>query len=149
MHEFRQIEDAVTEKLEGLKLIGVRTLETYSEQFDVEEMTELTIRFPCIYVSAGPLKVTRKNNLDECIMDLVIIAGDKNLRGSAAAMRGDATSPGVYGILLESRNLLHRKKLISSWGPAQLTSEFALLYEQKKDVCLYMATYELKKLGNL
>lgn len=149
MHEFEQIEDAVLTALEPLKSSGVQTIEPYSGQLDVEELEEITIRFPCIYVIAGPLKSTVKNKLDESVVSLTLIAGDRNLRGSAAVTRGDTTSPGVYQILKESRVAIHRQRMITGWTPLFLKSEDVLAYAPASGICIYAAAYEMRALWNM
>lgn len=149
MHEFEQIEDAVLAALEPLKSSGVRTVEPYSGQLDVEEIEEVTIRFPCIYAIAGPIKSTIKNKLDESTISLSLIVGDRNLRGSASVTRGDTTSPGVYQILEDARGVLHRQRMINGWTPLFLKSEDVLAYAPASGICIYAATYETRALGNI
>jgi len=149
MHEFEQTEDAVLAALEPLKSSGVRTIEPYSGQLDVEELEEVTIRFPCIYVIAGPIKSTIKNKLDESVISLTLIVGDRNLRGSASVTRGDTTSPGVYNILKDARGIIHRQRMINGWTPLFLKSEDVLAYAPASGICIYAATYEMRALGNL
>lgn len=149
MHEFEQIEDAVLAALEPLKSSGVRTIEPYSGQMDVDELEEVTMRFPCIYVIAGPLKSTIKNKLDESTISITLIVGDRNLRGSASVTRGDTTSPGVYKILEDARGVIHRQRMINGWTPAFLKSEDMLAYAPASGICIYAAGYAMRALGNL
>lgn len=144
MHEFRTIEDAILTRLEPLKDIGLRTLDTYAGQFDVEELDELTYQFPCIYIIVGGFIVKEENRIQKCNMDIVLLAGDKNIKGSRAAKRGDSVSPGVYQLLLAIRNSLNRQKSIAKWTPYKLKYERPIVYEPKYNICLYGAGYEIQ-----
>jgi phage gp37-like protein len=144
MHEFEQLEDTVITALEPLKAQGLRTLETYTGQVEVDELEEITVRFPCIYVMVADLKLNVKNRSDIIEMGVRLIVGDRNLRGSGAAARGDATSPGVYDLLKAARDALHRKHLLNGWTPLILASEAPIIYAPKLSICLYEATYEMK-----
>ena len=144
MHEFEQIEDAFIERLETLKAIGLETLETYSGQMNIEDMDDLTIQFPCIYVIAGGLQLEGVNRYDKYSAAITMLVGDSHIRGSVAAARGDASSPGVYELLKTARGLLHNKKLIPGWTPPQVTSEAPLIYAPEKNICIYTAEYSMR-----
>ena len=144
MHEFEQLEDAVITALEPLKAQGLRTLETYTGQVEVDELEEITVRFPCIYVMVTDLKLNVKNRSDIIEMGVSLIVGDRNLRGSGAAARGDATSPGVYDLLKAARDALHKKYLLTGWIPLMMTKEEPIIYAPKQSICLYEAMYEIK-----
>lgn len=142
MHEFEAIEDAVIDKLKPLKSIGLKTLETYSGQMDVEEMAYLIPLFPCIYVIAARLRLEDANQYDKYYAGVNLIVGDSNIRGNIAAARGDGSSPGVYELLKQSRVLLHRKKIIPGWSWLIVTDEAPLIYAPKQNICIYTAEYK-------
>lgn len=149
MHEFEQLEDAVIAALEPLKAQGLRTLEAYAGQAEIDDLEEITVRFPCIYVLAAGMSNQIANNRDRCSMGLTLLIGDRNIRGSSPAARGDAGSPGVYELLKKAREALHRHKMINGWTPLFLESEESIVYTPKSSVCFYAATYETKSLRNL
>ena len=149
MHEFEQLEDAALIALESLTNMNVRTIEPYAGQLEVDDLTRITTRFPCIYVIADGLKTIRRNNIDECRLALMLLVGDKNYRSNTAAARGNSTAPGVYAMLEAARAVLHRKKILAGWTPACLISEEPQVYVPKKGLCLYTAVYELKALKKL
>jgi phage gp37-like protein len=144
MHEFEQLENAVIAGLEPLKDAGLKTLETYSGQLDVDDIEAVTFQFPCIYVVAGSLALADANRYDKYRAELSLIIGDRNVRGSAAAARGDASSPGVYALLEAARAKLHRQKILNGWTPLYLISEDSLVYAPEASICLYTATYEMR-----
>jgi phage gp37-like protein len=150
LHEFEQLEDAALAALMPLQAsTGVRTIEAYAGQLEVDDLSRIIIRFPCIYVLADGLQNTRSNNIDDCRLSLLLLVGDKNYRNNTAASRGDATSPGVYTILKAVRDALHRRKMFAAWSPICLVSEEPQVYEPKKGMCLYTAKYEMQAQRNL
>ena len=144
MHEFEQLENAVIIALEPLKNAGLKTLETYSGQLDVDDIETVTFQFPCVYAVIPGLSLIDANRYDKYRMGLTLIIGDRNVRGSAAAARGDASSPGVYYLLQAARNKLHKQKILSGWAPLMLKSEDSLVYAPKANICLYAAIYETR-----
>ena len=144
MHEFEQLENAVIAALEPLKDAGLKTLETYSGQLDVDDIEAVTFQFPCVYVVVPDLSLIDVNRYDKYRMELTLIIGDRNVRGNAAAARGDASSPGVYALLETIRGKLHRQKIMDGWTPLALKSESSLVYAPKASICLYTAAYETR-----
>ena len=150
LHEFEQLEDAALAALMPLQTsTGVRTIESYAGQLEVDDLARITIRFPCIYVMADGLINTRSNNIDDCRLSLILLVGDKNYRSNTAAARGDTTAPGVYAMLKAVRVALHRRKMLDGWAPICLVSEEPQVYEPKNGMCLYTAKYELQAQRNL
>jgi phage gp37-like protein len=144
MHEFGELEDAIITALTPMLSSGLRTLDAYSGQLDVEEVEEVTLQFPCIYVIASGLRLTEGNRYDAYDMGATLIVGDRNLRGSKAAARGDSASPGVYQLLKEARDRLHHIKVLSAWAPLVLERETPIAYAAKLNLCLYQAEYGTK-----
>jgi phage gp37-like protein len=144
VHEFEAWENAVVTALSPLKAQGLKTLEAYAGQLDVERMEDMVIQFPCIYVLAGPLTLADRARYMDYRLQVVLIIGDHNVRGSLAAARGDSASPGVYDLLELARARLHNKKTLAGWAPLLVTSEGALVYAPESSICLYTATYESK-----
>ena len=147
MHEFEQIEDAFVAQLEELRSAGLNTLEIYSGQMNLDEIDDLTIQFPCIYVVSGALGVETINRWDKYKAEITLIVGDSNIRGSLAAARGDASSPGVYDLLKAARSLLHKQKLLGGWTPPQILRETPLIYAPEKNICIYTAEYSLRSVN--
>lgn len=146
LHEFQQLEDATLEALAGLSELGLRTLEPYADQLNVEDLEAATYQFPCIYVIAGPLRQEIRNRYDEQRVQVTLIVGDRNVRGSEAATRGDSESPGVYALLREARLLLHRKRVASDWSTFECIGEEVVAFAPKSSVCVYAATYTTKRM---
>ena len=144
MHEFEQLEDAVIAALKPLTEVGLKTLETYSGQLDVDDIETATFQFPCVYAVVPGLSIIDANRYDKYRMELTLIIGDRNIRGSAAAARGDVSSPGVYFLLKAVRDKLHKQRIISGWTPLRLKSEDSLVYAPKANICLYAAAYETR-----
>jgi len=146
MHEFEELEQIVLDTLEPLKNQGVKTLELYAGQAeagDIEELAGMTLLFPCVYVVATGLALVHKDRYDEEDIGIMLLIGDRNLRGTEAARLGDSTSLGVYEILEASEALLHRRKIHSS-GVMLLRSAAPLYLAPKKGLCFYAARYEFK-----
>lgn len=146
MHEFEIWEDAILAALETLKDSGLITLEPYADQFNVQVIEELTVRFPAIYVAVGSLKIKERNRYDDKRIAVTLIVGDRNVRGSRAATRGDASSPGVFNLLALSREKLHRHKLVADWPYLTCTAEDPLIFQPSSGLCIYGATYETKSI---
>ena len=146
MHEFEELEQIVLETLEPLKDQGVKTLELYAGQAeaeDIEELAKMTFLFPCVYVVATGLALTWKSRNDEEDIGIMLLVGDRNLRGTEAARLGDSTGMGVYEILEATEALLHRQKIHPS-GVMRLRSAAPLYLAPKKGLCFYAAKYEFK-----
>lgn len=149
MHEFEQLEDAVIAKLESLKATGLRTLETYSGQIEVDDLDDIIMDYPCIYVMASGLDNNVINKLDKCSMDLTLVVGDSNVRGNTSAARGDVASPGVYELLSGARQALHMERIMDGWARLLLMREEPLVYMPESGVCFYGANYRIKALKTL
>lgn len=147
MHEFEQIENVFVSRLDALKPEGLNTLEIYSGQMNLDDVDDLTIAFPCIYVVAGGLDVETLNRWDRYKTEITLIVGDRNIRGSLAAARGDVSSPGVYELLKAARILLHKKKLLAGWTPPRISRETPLIYAPEKNICIYTAEYSLRSIN--
>jgi phage gp37-like protein len=147
MHEFEALEQAAIAALQPLRESGLKTLDVYAGQAeadDIEELARMTALFPCIYVVATGLIVETKNRFDEEDVGLMLLVGDKNLRGTDAARLGDANSTGVYGLLSLSRDLLHRKVLAQGWAVTILEKTTPLFLAPKKGICIYAAHYRTR-----
>jgi len=120
MHEFEELEQVVLATLEPLRDQGVKTLDLYAGQAeaeDIEELARMTLLFPCVYVVATGLALTRKDRYDEEDIGIMLLE------------------------LTEA--LLHRKKIHSS-GVMLLRSAAPLYLAPKKGLCFYAARYEFK-----
>lgn len=144
MHELEELEQVVLSALEPLLSQGVKTLELYAGQAeaeDIDELAKMTLLFPCVYIVASGLALRNKDRFDEEDIGIMLIIGDRNLRGMEHARRGSATSPGVYEILELSETLLHRQKIHPS-GTMRLKNAAPLYLAPKKGLCFYAARYE-------
>lgn len=145
MYEIEAIEDAFVGALQPLKTAGtVRTLETYGGQLNVEDLADLTLLFPAVYVMWNGSEISELSRLDQLVARVTLIVCEQSLRGQAAARRGAPESAGVYTILEQTRALLHRKSVLSGWTPATLTREAPLAYDQEGGIAVYEAVYRMK-----
>lgn len=144
MHEFETWENAVVAALDGLKSEGLKVLEAYAGQLDVKEMEDMVLLFPCVFILAGPLDLRDRARYLDYRVQVSLIVGDRNVRGSVAAARGDASSPGIYRLLELARGCLHNRKLLKGWSPLIVTAEAPLVYAPESNICLYTASYETK-----
>ncbi|OHD21790.1 MAG: hypothetical protein A2Y38_12965 [Spirochaetes bacterium GWB1_59_5] len=143
MHEFELIEDSVLTALTPLKAEGVKALSAYAGQLEGEalELMDLAGRFPCVYVAAGGLTSETANKTDTIDTSVVVVIGDKNVRGGDKAARGDGQSPGVYLLLERVKTLLHRQRIIPGFLPLVRQREYPALYQPAQGVCVFMAVY--------
>lgn len=141
-HEFSVMEDAVLGALAPLKNEGLRELDLYVGQLDVDDMKEVTARFPCIFVIAGVLDVPPNEQRKRAGLTLTLIIGDRNRRSHTATVRGDSSSPGVYHLLARCRDLLHAKKIVPGWRTFRVRTEAPLMYAPKQRICLFEAVYD-------
>lgn len=147
MHPFEQLEDAVLAVLAALKheQPGLKTLDLYTGQMDVQELTELIPQFPCIYVVAGELAVAESDNRANPVeLGVMLLVGDQNRRGVRDALRGDAMSPGVYHLLARCQDYLHGKTLIPNWRSLRVRREAPLVYAPQDNICVFEALYTTK-----
>lgn len=145
MHEFEAWENAVIAKLETpLKAEGLKNIEAYAGQLEVEEIEDMIVLFPCIYVLVSPLELKDRARYLDYRLHITLIVGDRNVRGSVAAAHGDASSPGIYRLLKLARENLHTIKILKGWTPPIVTGEELLVYAPKNNICLYAAAYETR-----
>jgi len=90
-------------------------------------------------------EVERVNQEDIIIMHLTVLVCDRNLRGEEAARRGSPGSSGVYVLLEECRNRLHRQFLLTGWTQAVLEDEQPLAYDPQNNLAVYAARYVIKR----
>lgn len=147
MHEFQILEDAVISALEPLKTsLGLRTIEADPEQvLGRENLSQYAPRFPAVFVGADQMTLSLRNRYDEARVKVSLVVGDRNVRGTARAARGDSQGPGAYGVLEAVRGLLHRKKISPGWGELYLKQEIKIALDPKSGVCLFGANYETKR----
>ncbi|WP_027360388.1 phage protein Gp37 [Desulforegula conservatrix] len=149
MHEFQIIEDKVLEALAPLKASGVRNLDAYGGQLDTEgDLADMVARldlFPCVYVVASALSSESRNLSDEIAASVALVVADQNSRGAEFAMRGDTRSPGVYSLLEQVKESLHRKNVIPGWKPLEREREYPVIYKPAQGLCVYMAVYRAIK----
>jgi phage gp37-like protein len=147
IHPFEQLEEAVLGALASLKheQPGLRTLDLYTGQMEVKELTDLIPQFPCIYVVSGGLEVAESDNRGHgAEVGVMLLVGDQNRRGVRDALRGDGLSPGVYHLLARCQDLLHGKTLIQGWRSLRVRREAPLIYAPTDNICLFEALYTTK-----
>ncbi|MDX9785449.1 MAG: DUF1834 family protein [Desulfobacterales bacterium] len=142
MHEFAVIEDAALAALAPLRAEGVKSLDLYVGQMEAEDIGQVTMLFPAVYVVAETLSMPENEQVTRPTVTLTLLIGDQNLRSGRAAVRGDGTSPGVYYLLERCRKLLHGKPIVPGWRTWRVTQETPLVYAPKKGVCIFGAIYQ-------
>lgn len=146
-YDIDAIEQAFLGALQPLKTAGtIRTLEPYGGQLSVENLEELILLFPAVFVMWGGMQVRELGKADGAGSGASILVCDRNLRGPGAARRGDghSPSPGVYALLKEIRELLLRKPIVPQWFHPRLVREAPLAYDPDGGLAVYEAVYELR-----
>jgi phage gp37-like protein len=147
LHPFEQLEEAVLSVLGALvhESPGLKTLDLYTGQMEVKELTELIPQFPCIYGTSGGVEVPENDNRGHAAeVGVMLLVGDQNRRGVRDALRGDEMSPGVYHLLGRCQDLLHRKTIIPNWRSLRVRREAPLVYAPQNNICLFEALYTTK-----
>lgn len=144
MHEFQEIEDGALAALAVLDEEGLKTREVYAGQLNVADLSEMIIQFPCVFVVADDLSHSTVNRYGDYDLTLTVITGDRNLRGSGAVTRGDASSPGIYRLLELGRIALKDKRVAAGWVPLEFKGDGCLVYAPDESVCLYVSRYVTK-----
>ncbi|MBU2548348.1 MAG: DUF1834 family protein [Proteobacteria bacterium] len=145
-HELETLEDAVIAALEPLKAsLGVKTIEADPEQLlDEDSPQRLSMRFPAIFVGAERIRLEWRNQYDLAGLELTVVIGGRNARGTSRAARGDSQGPGVFDILEAVRGLLHRQSISGLLGEMHCTAEEKIGSSPKEGVCLWAASYQTK-----
>lgn len=142
MEIFRTLENACVNALQPLKdSKKIRTLEPYVGQLSAGTASEITLRFPAIYIICSGLKNKKVNLINESKLALSIIIGDSNLRGKTA-VRGDKGSSGIYAIEEEIFQIIEDQKLLPGWTPLELTGAGELESAPEKHIWLYSMSYQ-------
>lgn len=139
------IEDAFLKTIRGSGTLGLvkhggycRTVESYAGQLELA-MDEIIVLYPCVFVAmaeeiVSPL--THDGDAEVAPSTWIVLVADRNLRGNAAARRGDTQNPGAYQMLDDARDLLQGHALgLTGFDPLQLTKRTALL--QQRDLAAY------------
>lgn len=145
MHEFQEIEDGALAALAVLDAEGLKTRDVYAGQLNAADLEEMIIQFPCVFVIADDLSHRTVNRYGDYDLTLTVITGDRNLRGSGAVTRGDASSPGIYKLLELARVALKDKKIAAGWAPLEFRGDGCLVYAPEESVCLYVSRYLTKR----
>ena len=155
MYVLEELEQVVLSILDPLTDEGVKTLELYdgqAEADDVKELAKINVLFPCLWVIATSLSNITKNTNDDQKIGVLLIIGDKNLRGVDLAKTGSDTNIGVYKILKLSQNLLHRKNIRASGdvtisGTMRLKKVAPMFLAPKRGLCFYSSMYEFETIN--
>lgn len=146
MFNAADIEDAFLAALAPLAdSHGVKTLETYAGQLNIEQIEDAVVRFPAVFIAwtGGENAPERIADLVTCKVALVVAAS--NLRGEAEARRGATGTAGVYALLLAARLLLHRKAVIRGWTVATWLRDVPVAVAPDKGIAVYASHYTLKR----
>lgn len=139
------IEDALLATLRESTTLGLlkhggycRTIESYGGQFELA-LDEVIVLYPCIFVAMAEETIsplTHGGDADVSPSTWIVLVADRNLRGNAAARRGDVQNPGAYQMMDDARDLLQGHALgLTGFDPLQLTKRTALL--QQRDLAVY------------
>ena len=142
MHEFEQIEDAIITSLTPLMAAGtVKTLAPYSGQLGEPDMRIMAGRFPALFVVCQGMDIVWAGAVSEQTIAVTLFVAARNLRGASEAAR-DA---GAYNVLEAARALLHRKVVTAGWSAVRAVREAPVIYAPETGVCVYEATYTIKR----
>lgn len=145
-YDISAIETATLALLQPLRTAGtVRTLESYGGQLEVDDIEQITLLFPAVYVVWSGVQVRAYGSADGLTCGLSAIVCDRNLRGAASARTGDSASLGVYALLGRIRAILHGATIDRQFYQAQLVREAPLAYDPKQGLAIYEALYELRR----
>jgi phage gp37-like protein len=139
------IEDALLTMLRASATIGLlqsggycRTIESYGGQFELA-LDEVIVLYPCVFVAMAEEMISPLTHDGDAVVmpsTWIVLVADRNLRGNAAARRGDVRNPGAYQMMDDARNLLQGSALgLTNVDPLQLTKRTALL--QQRDLAVY------------
>ena len=140
-----EIENALLKTIRESATIGLlkhggysRTIESYGGQFELA-LDEVIILYPCVFVALAEETIeplTQQGSSDVHPSTWTVLVADRNLRGNAAARRGDVQNPGAYQMMDDARNLLQGHALgLIGFDRLQLTKRTALL--QQRDLAVY------------
>jgi phage gp37-like protein len=137
-----QIEDAIIDKLSGLKAsLGVKTIKSYQGELDNEEEIARTARlFPAIIVMYVGSDYDEHGGRKNEKPTITLFVCDKNLRAEEEARRGGSGNPGTYAMLNGIRDLLYGSRLTLDIFPLSLLRERPIWFS--KGVSIYSAEYE-------
>ncbi len=141
----KAIEDALLITIRESATLGLlkhggycRTIESYGGQFELA-LDEVIVLYPCVFVAMAEETITpltHDGDADVRPSTWVVLVADRNLRGNAAARRGDVQNPGAYQMMDDARALLQGNTLgVTGLDPLQLTKRTALL--QQRDLAVY------------
>lgn len=115
-----------------------RTVESYAGQLELA-MDEILVLYPCVFVAMAEEILSPLTHGGDAAVEpstWIVLVADRNLRGNAAARRGDAQNPGAYKMMDDARDLLQGHALgLTGFDPLQLTKRTALL--QQRDLSVY------------
>ena len=140
-----QIEDALLKTIRESATLGLlkhggycRTIESYGGQFELA-LDEVIVLYPCVFVALAEETIsplTHDGGSDVGPSTWIVLVADRNLRGNAAARRGDVQNPGAYRMMDDARDLLQGSALgLTGLDPLQLTKRTALV--QQRDLAVY------------
>jgi phage gp37-like protein len=147
---YAAIEDAVIEKLAPLKQsLGVREIKSYGGEFSPDDIGQIAIIFPAIFIHIPEMTNQAMNRLDMRTFIISVFVADQSSRGDETARRGDATigRPGVYTLLEAVRTALH-KKSIPGAGTLYLQRETNIGYSKSLSICISVAEYKIETKNN-
>ena len=140
-----EIEDALLTTVRESATLGLlkhggycRTIESYGGQFELA-LDEVIVLYPCVFVALAEETIaplTHRGDSDVRPSTWIVLVADRNLRGNAAARRGDVRNPGAYQMMDDARTLLQGSALgLTGLDPWQLTKRTAVL--QQRDLAVY------------
>jgi len=144
MLDFWQIEDKVRELLEPMREThGVRTLQTYSGEANVEDIllnAGFVCDIPAVLISVEGFDVVDPAQAFQENYDVKIYIMDTNPRVERM-MIGDSEGVGVYRLIKGVRELLKRKPTHKI--PLLCTGGKKLFHSKNWNACLYAISYQI------
>lgn len=145
---YAEIEDAALTFLAPLKTDqGVRTLESYGGEFSPDSFGQVAVNYPAVYVCIPSLDSEPANQDDKRRVILEVYYAARNLRGEAAARRGDSQNSGAYALAEAGRAKLN-KQVLNGAGRMTLKRERLVGYSKVLSLCVMKAEFELSFRSN-
>jgi hypothetical protein len=144
MQIFQEIENSIYSALQETKEIGVKSIDFYAGQLAVKDLSDYAFQYPFIYIGNAALKLESLNRRDKGIIEIGILSGDRNIRGSQSGKLGDQSSPGVYAITQKIYELLQEYKTANNTSGLFMRECYPLAYEESMHICIYVQNFETK-----
>lgn len=140
-----QIEDAILAALAPLVAShGVRAVETYNGELDVDRFTAAVQQWPAVLVHYTGSSVEDRGQRRAEFLEFVVFACDRHEADQSQARRGGPTNPGSYALLDGVADLLEGRRVIAADDvfPCVRVSQQSEI--QGRAVSVYSARYAIE-----